>query len=1324
MGKIQFYTLCILVLLFALCLISPVVADTLSIKADKDSIYFGDTVTFSGSNPDSSKVYLFIMGPNLPTVGGQMTDPLWAVQPWDPSAFAHSDVHGDRTWEYKWSTADLDLDPGTYTIYAVVTPDNADNLGNTKYATQSVVIKMDTREYPQMSDNTAGEDHSTDDQPPIAITGDKIDIHSSTNNGIAYHGDKITFSGTNSNSNKVYLFITGPNLPSTGGQMIDPRTKIDINNKQTFSPVDVHADHTWSYDWQTANMNIDPGTYTIYAAATPNSKDNLTNTQYATVSVSLRKPFLNVAISKDVVARGESVSVQGTATGNPFAGIAIWIIGVNKVIYATESVNADSSFEYEIPGAVTSDLQNGEYTVIVQHPMANGIFEVYPSNDFSYVLGRYPVSGSTLFRLQGSECLPSSAAVNALLNDLNNPNIDDRYTRLKFVIGESSSQPITADYLTATVQPSTTSSGGTIYIRGSAKGSPVQGVAVWIIGNDKVIYTTVQVNKNSSFEYEISTKDLPNGNYSVIVQHPMYNGIFDVYPASSVPGQNSMGLVSGSYPFAGNTLFELQGPGSLSSSSAVAALINDLNDPNIDDGYTRLNFVVGGVSSPPNEKDYLTVNAQPLTIEPGQDITISGTAKGNPTSGVAIWIFGKNKIIYDIASVKPDSTFQDTFSASTTSNLASGEYSVVVQHPMENRKFDVWPNIGSSYGGIYVLGSYPVSGSSLFDLLGPGSLFSSSSLKALVSDLNNPNIDDRYKTLKFVVNNGTQPVGQSPVPHIDRLSVTTKNAGDPGFTLNVTGSNFTQTCKVYWNTVERTTKYNAPTTLSVTILASDIANAGIASVSVINKTTGGGTSNLISFTITNGSSSSTGSISILSTPSGATIYLDSVNQGLTPVTLNNITIGPHPVVISKTGYKDYQSTVTVSAGKNTTVNPTLTPVPGSTGSINVKSNPLGATVYLDDNNQGVTPITLNNIAKGSHALVINMTGYKDYQTSVTVTAGKTTNVNPKLQAAPVTLPTIVPTTILTIPATTPPIPTTTKTQVPTTIPTTTAPTTGSINVKSTPSGANVYLDGPKQGVTPITLNNIAEGSHAIVLTMAGYSDYQTTVTVTRGQTISINPILSPIPGSNGTIEIQTNPSGAKVYLDGLNKGITPITLYNVAGGSHTVLLTMSGYTDYQSSVAVTGNQKISIYNDFTSGHGGVIQAASNIVVKGNVYGIDETGTHANLGVIQFDLGLAAGGLPVDVTKIQMVYNSTNQLPYLVPFSPNGLVGPNSWTVTGKSEGADNMIREGQYFTIQIRPLVNLTPRQEFDLEIKPENGAALGVERTIPLGITNTTLLY
>ena len=64
-------------------------------------------------------------------------------------------------------------------------------------------------------------------------------------------------------------------------------------------------------------------------------------------------------------------------------------------------------------------------------------------------------------------------------------------------------------------------------------------------------------------------------------------------------------------------------------------------------------------------------------------------------------------------------------------------------------------------------------------------------------------------------------------------------------------------------------------------------------------------------------------------------------------------------------------------------------------------------------------------------------------------------------------------------------------------------------------------------------------------------------------------------------------------------------------------------------------------------HAGVTQAASNIVVKGNVYGIDRTSGTNVYRLIQFDLGLAAGGLPVDVTKIQMVYSTANATPYTI-----------------------------------------------------------------------------
>jgi archaeal flagellin FlaB len=142
-------------------------------------------------------------------------------------------------------------------------------------------------------------------------------------------------------------------------------------------------------------------------------------------------------------------------------------------------------------------------------------------------------------------------------------------------------------------------------------------------------------------------------------------------------------------------------------------------------------------------------------------------------------------------------------------------------------------------------------------------------------------------------------------------------------------------------------------------------------------------------------------------------------------------------------------------------------------------------------------------------------------------------------------------------------------------------------------------------------------------------------------------------------------------------------------------------------------------------HAGVTQAASNIVVKGNVYGIDNGTPHGtDIGVIQFDLGLAAGGLPVDVTKIQMVWSTANTTPATIPYSTTGLQSTASWNVTGRSSGASDLIQEGQYFTVQLHPPANITPRLTFDLEIKPENGAALGIERTVPAGITNTTLLF
>jgi len=59
----------------------------------------------------------------------------------------------------------------------------------------------------------------------------------------------------------------------------------------------------------------------------------------------------------------------------------------------------------------------------------------------------------------------------------------------------------------------------------------------------------------------------------------------------------------------------------------------------------------------------------------------------------------------------------------------------------------------------------------------------------------------------------------------------------------------------------------------------------------------------------------------------------------------------------------------------------------------------------------------------------------------------------------------------------------------------------------------------------------------------------------------------------GSIEITTNPPGAKIFLDGMDTGyITPYTLSNVLTGTHTIKLTLTNYLNYSGVMSVTAHQ--------------------------------------------------------------------------------------------------------------------------------------------------------
>jgi PGF-CTERM protein len=265
-----------------------------------------------------------------------------------------------------------------------------------------------------------------------------------------YLGEEIKFSGTNTESYWTYLFIIGPNLWEYGADIKtnDPRNyQVKDQDESTFKKLSVMSDNTWSWKWGTSNVALDAGTYTIYALAAPRDKapNDISKTAYGTVSIIIKKPFVSATASQSTVAKGDKLFITGIAEGKPGPGVAIWILGKNKVIYATESVNADASFSYEVTQDTTRSLASGQYFLVVQHPMQNDQFDIVrdgpypPSTDVWVKNLQLETLGQTarIFQIEGSGSLQGTDAAEALVQGINDPNVDDTYTKLAFLVEEA-----------------------------------------------------------------------------------------------------------------------------------------------------------------------------------------------------------------------------------------------------------------------------------------------------------------------------------------------------------------------------------------------------------------------------------------------------------------------------------------------------------------------------------------------------------------------------------------------------------------------------------------------------------------------------------------------------------------------------------------------------------------------------------------------------------------------------------------------------------------------------------------------------------------------
>ena len=115
---------------------------------------------------------------------------------------------------------------------------------------------------------------------------------------------------------------------------------------------------------------------------------------------------------------------------------------------------------------------------------------------------------------------------------------------------------------------------------------------------------------------------------------------------------------------------------------------------------------------------------------------------------------------------------------------------------------------------------------------------------------------------------------------------------------------------------------------------------------------------------------------------------------------------------------------------------------------------------------------------------------------------------------------------------------------------------GALSITSEPMGAKVYVDDNLTDTTPLALKDVPAGSYRVKMELEHYEIWRGNVDVKHQQTAEVRAELAPKPG---TLEVKSEPSGAKVWVDGKEVGVTPYSGWISADKEHTVFISVEGY---------------------------------------------------------------------------------------------------------------------------------------------------------------------
>ena len=290
-----------------------------------------------------------------------------------------------------------------------------------------------------------------------------------------------------------------------------------------------------------------------------------------------------------------------------------------------------------------------------------------------------------------------------------------------------------------------------------------------------------------------------------------------------------------------------------------------------------------------------------------------------------------------------------------------------------------------------------------------------------------------------------------------------------------------------------------------------------------------------------------GTLSVFTDPDFAELEVDGKAYGTTPFR-DTLEQGQHKIRIVKQGYKTYEKIVTVRRDESTDVNVSLEMLPGS---LSLNSTPVGASIFINGVDYGLTPYKRDSIDAGSYRVKLALDGFDTFEDTVTIHPGEPTEYTFTLQ-----------------------------------------PNTATIVLSVNPPGINVYLDGKFVGKTEqdpksksrdvsksIRIGDVPAGTHTIMVSNKHAKPNVKTISVSvgKGQTLQVPGIEMWLPDTELVLKNGNRYSGRltdKYYAPGAKT----FQQIKSAGDANNPNLKIA----FRPSVGITSEYRVSEIQDVVS----------------------------------------------------------------------------------------------------------------------------------------------